>query len=76
MDTPAPTRRLILDASIDRSVISGTLTAPSGELRDVHGWLELNTALEAMLATSPVISGCGDSCLPPFMARLSATTRR
>jgi hypothetical protein len=53
MDTTAPTRRLILDTAIDRSVISGTLTAPSGERRDVHGWLELNTALEAMLATSP-----------------------
>lgn len=53
MDSTAPTRRLILDAAIDRSVISGTLTAPSGERRNVHGWLELNTALEAMLATSP-----------------------
>ena len=42
-------RRLIIDAAIDRSVIRGTLTARSGDRREFHGWLELNTALEAML---------------------------
>ena len=43
-------QRVILDAAIDRSVIRGTLTA-AGEQREFHGWLELNTALEAMLDT-------------------------
>ena len=42
-------QRVILDASIDGSVIRGTLTASSGRRRQFHGWLELNTALEAML---------------------------
>ena len=42
-------RRVILDAAIDHSVIRGTLTAPTGERRDFHGWLELSTALEAIL---------------------------
>jgi hypothetical protein len=51
MQTPTPTQRLILEAAIDRSVIHGTLTAPSGDRRDFHGWLELNTALEATLDT-------------------------
>lgn len=49
MEITAPRRRLILDAAIDRSVIHGTLTTPTGERREFHGWLELNTALEAML---------------------------
>ena len=49
MKTATPKQRLILDAAIDRSVIHGTLTAPSGDRRDFHGWLELNTALEAAL---------------------------
>jgi hypothetical protein len=40
---------VLLDAAIDRSVIRGTLTAPTGARRDFHGWLELSTALEAML---------------------------
>jgi hypothetical protein len=44
-------QRVILDAAIDRSVIHGTLTAPSGARRDFYGWLELNTALEAILDT-------------------------
>jgi hypothetical protein len=44
-------RRLILDAALDGSVIRGTLTASSGVRREFHGWLELNTALEAMLNT-------------------------
>jgi hypothetical protein len=42
-------QRVILDAAIERSVIRGTLTAPAGERREFHGWLELNTALEAIL---------------------------
>ena len=44
-------RRLIIDAAIDRSVIRGALITPSGARRDFHGWLELNTALEAILDT-------------------------
>ena len=51
MKTATPKQRLILDAAIDRSVIHGTLTAPSGDRREFHGWLELNTALEATLDT-------------------------
>jgi len=42
-------QHVILEAAIDRSVIRGTLTAPSGDRRAFHGWLELSTALEAML---------------------------
>ena len=49
MQRTTPKQRVILDAAIDRSVIHGTLTAPSGGRRDFHGWLELNTALEATL---------------------------
>jgi hypothetical protein len=49
MEIATPTRRVILDAAIDRSVMRGTLTAPSGERRDFHGWLELSTALEELL---------------------------
>jgi hypothetical protein len=49
MKTATPKQRLILDAAIDRSVIRGTLTTPSGDRREFHGWLELNTALEATL---------------------------
>jgi hypothetical protein len=49
MEITDPTRRVMLDAAIDRSVIRGTLTAPTVERRDFHGWLELSTALEAML---------------------------
>ena len=44
-----PTQRLTIDAAIDSAVIRGTLTTPGGSRRDFHGWLELNTALEAML---------------------------
>jgi hypothetical protein len=51
MQIATPQQRVILDAAIDGSVIRGTLTAPSGERRDFHGWLELNTALEAALDT-------------------------
>jgi hypothetical protein len=42
-------QRVILDAAIERSVIRGTLTATTGERREFHGWLELNTGLEAIL---------------------------
>jgi hypothetical protein len=53
---PSPTyRQLILEAAIDGSAIRGTLTAPTGAQRDFHGWLELSTALEAILT-----SGRGD----------------
>ncbi len=51
MNDTTPIQRLILGAAIDRSVIHGTLTAPSGDRRDFHGWLELNTVLEATLET-------------------------
>jgi len=44
-------RHLTLEAAIDGSVIRGTLTGPTGEQRDFHGWLELNTALEAFLGS-------------------------
>ena len=67
------TRRLILDAAIDRSVIRGTLTACDGDQRDFHGWLELNTALEAMLDTGadPAPNDSGASAAVP--ARACAT---
>jgi hypothetical protein len=42
-------QRLILDAAIERRVIRGTVTRAAGERREFHGWLELNTALEAIL---------------------------
>lgn len=35
-----PRRRLTLGAAIDRSVIHGTLTAPTGDRRDFHGMTE------------------------------------
>jgi hypothetical protein len=43
-------KRLILEASLERSVIRGTLITPSGERRAFHGWLELNAAIEGELA--------------------------
>ena len=46
-------RRLILDAALDGSVISGTLRDPSGDARPFYGWLELNTALEAAFRREP-----------------------
>jgi hypothetical protein len=49
------TRRLTIEASVDDSVIRGALIAPSGYRREFHGWLELNTALEAMLDTGRVV---------------------
>jgi hypothetical protein len=51
MQIATPKQRVILDAAIDCSVIRGTLTAPTRGRRDFHGWLELTTALEAMLDT-------------------------
>jgi hypothetical protein len=42
-------QRVILEADIEGSAILGTLTAATGEGREFHGWLELNTALEAIL---------------------------
>jgi hypothetical protein len=42
-------QRIIVDAAVERSVIRGALTAANGERREFHGWLELNTALEAIL---------------------------
>ncbi|MBV8989149.1 MAG: hypothetical protein JOY58_05215 [Solirubrobacterales bacterium] len=53
-------QRLVLDAAIENGVIRGTLAAPthqcgdapSCDCREFHGWLELNTALEAMLNPS------------------------
>ena len=42
-------QRVILDAALYRSVIRGALIAATGERREFHGSLELNTALEAML---------------------------
>ena len=51
MKIATPEQRVILDAAINGSVIRGTLTAPSGDRRGFHGWLELNTALEATLDT-------------------------
>ncbi|MBV8999391.1 MAG: hypothetical protein JO304_10040 [Solirubrobacterales bacterium] len=49
MHSTTPTRRVIIDAAIERSVIRGTLTGARGERREFHGWIELNTALEATL---------------------------
>lgn len=60
-------KRVILDVAIDRSVIRGSLTAPTGERRDFHGWLELSTALEAIL-------GPGAKREPDSLAMSSATT--
>jgi hypothetical protein len=42
-------QRVILDAAIERLVIRGTVTTPTGERREFHGWLELGSAREAML---------------------------
>jgi hypothetical protein len=51
VDTRSLTKRLILDAQLERSVIEGTLTDPSGAQREFHGWLALAAALEAALRT-------------------------
>ena len=40
MKIVTPRRRLTLGAAIDRSVIHGTLTAPTGDRRDFHGMTE------------------------------------
>lgn len=42
-------QRVILDAALEHSVIRGTLITTTGDRRDFHGWLEFNTALEALL---------------------------
>jgi hypothetical protein len=41
--------RVILEATIEDSVIRGTLTGPSGARRRFYGWLEFNAAVEAAL---------------------------
>ena len=69
MKTATPKQRLILDAAIDRSVIHGTLTAPSGDRRDFHGWLELNTALEAALDPAARPSGENRAASPAVAAK-------
>jgi hypothetical protein len=43
------TGQLTLEASLDGSVIRGVVSAPSGQRREFHGWLELSTAIEALL---------------------------
>jgi hypothetical protein len=53
MNTATRKQRVTLDASIDRPVIHGTLTAPSGAQRDLHGWLELNPALDFCPGAGP-----------------------
>jgi len=58
-------RQVILEAAIDGSVIRGTLTAASGKQRDFHGWLELNTALEAILSGRADNDQCDASRSPP-----------
>ena len=62
-------QHVILEAAIDRSVIRGTLTASSGERREFHGWLELSTALEAML-------GAGGECASSSPVASAAVTDR
>ena len=42
---------LILDAAMAGFSITGTLTTPSGVRREFHGWIELTTAIEALLAS-------------------------
>jgi hypothetical protein len=46
------TRRLIVDAAADASAIRGTGITPANDKCHRHGWLELNTPLEAILDTS------------------------
>jgi hypothetical protein len=69
MNTATPKQRVILDAAIDRSVIRGVLTAPTGGQREFHGWLELNTALETILGAAaghaPNDSRAARAALPP-----------
>ena len=52
MTIATATQRVIMDAALERNVIRGTLTAGNYARRDFHGWLELNTALEAILNSS------------------------
>jgi hypothetical protein len=62
MKIAMPKQRVILDAAIDGSVIRGTLTTPTGERREFHGWLELNSALDAILGVAGTRNprGCAD----------------
>jgi len=48
-------QRVMLDASIDGSVIRGTPTWPTGDRREFHDWLELNTVGPV---ASPALAGC------------------
>ena len=57
MEIASARQRVILDAILDHSVIRGTLTVPTGERREFHGWLEFNTMLEAILGTADPLSG-------------------
>ncbi|HEX2104106.1 MAG TPA: hypothetical protein VHF51_10680 [Solirubrobacteraceae bacterium] len=76
MEITDPTRRVILDAAIDRSVIRGTLTAPTGERRDFHGWLELSSALEAMLDPDAARRARGRESTPRSEPRGTVPTPR
>jgi hypothetical protein len=49
MGSLASHQRLILDVALHDASITGTLTAPSGAQRAFHGWIELGTAIEALL---------------------------
>ncbi|MGA2012804.1 MAG: hypothetical protein ABSH51_20030 [Solirubrobacteraceae bacterium] len=49
---PRPTRPLVLDAALAGSSIAATITTPSGDRRDFHGWIELTTAIEALLRSA------------------------
>ncbi len=60
MEIASARQRVIIDAAIHRSVIRGTLTQPTGDQQDFHGWLELSTALEAILGTGA--SHAPDTC--------------
>lgn len=58
------TRRLILDAAVDASVMRGTLIIPADDKRDLHGWLEVNTPpLEAILGTSARCPSSDAACI-------------
>ncbi len=45
----ATSQRLIVEASIEGSVIRGTLMTETGAERRFHGWLEFYTAIESAL---------------------------
>jgi hypothetical protein len=61
-------RQLILEAALEGSVIRGTVIGATGPGREFHGWLELNAALEAMLADpgrDPGSTGDSARCTDP-----------